>query len=367
MPAVQLAAAGAGPAVRLRRRRQPARLARLPRRRSRRRRIETARAHAAATAPCSPARRALFELAAAPVRQALAAKAVVTPNLAQGAPRPSAPGRPRAVVWASSDKPALTGRGRRSSARCGISAWRTGCGWSASAPSRRRCWRESGLEIEHVGLLSYRGLPRPAARAGARRSWSARSRPAPMPQTQEFVDGKSDVKVIEARLRGLVGVFSRARALCRQRPRRRRSCATTPTRSWLDGLERGAGAAPRPEPAAPWPPHRRAPTRWGRCRGPRRSARAPDADALTLGEVLEAVRFVREQQRDAAGLAASCSTRRTTSGGTRTCGSRWSRASSPPATTITCTSGFREGRAARRRPTPQRRPAFVVGAAAAER
>ncbi len=235
----------------------------------------------------------LFQLLQRHSALPLAGKAVVTPNLAQGAPLPIQPGRPRAVIWASSDKPALTGSRPEveRAVRDFCQAHKLGLVCLGAAPPK--VLAESGLPIEHPGLLSY---PAYLARL---RSLSPSILVCPLetgadPATQDFVDGKSDVKVIEARLCGLIGVFSRALPYLESDLEPAILCGNDYA-SWLDGLERALQRCGSPGPATRWPRHRTAellgPKPWAEA-----LAEARLAEPVTLREVLAGVQFVRAQQ-----------------------------------------------------------------------
>ncbi len=255
--------------------------------------IETASGMLRACAVLSCATLRLCGLLARGSAAWLAGKAVVTPNLAHGAPPGRAPGPPRAVVWASSDKPALTGS-RTEVERavrdfCLAHRLRLVCLGAPPPP----VLAESAVEIEHVGLLSY------ADYLDRLRALSPGILVCPLEtgadaQTQAFVDGKSDVKVIEALLTGLVGVFSRAHPYTDSDLALPILCENTYA-AWLDGLERARQECASPSAALPWPEHRAAellgPAPWAEA-----LARGRLAAPLRLGEVLAGVRFVRAQQ-----------------------------------------------------------------------
>jgi len=226
----------------------------------------------------------------------LAAKAVITPNLASGPPAHPQPGPPKAVVWASSDRPALTAS-RREIERavrdfCLAHKLKVVC-LGAKPPA---ILADSAMEIEHVGLQSYRAyLSRLRTLAPGILVCPLESGDAG--RTQDFVDGKSDVKAIEARLAGLVGVFSRARPYVESDLAPEILCENT-YEAWLEGLARAARSCAAPEPVAPWPAHRNADAA-GSAPWVQALARARLAEPITLAAVLGAVRYVREQQETA--------------------------------------------------------------------
>ncbi len=255
--------------------------------------METASGMLRACAVLSCATPRLFHLLARRSAARLAGKAVVTPNLAHGKPLARVPGPPRAVIWASSDRPALTG------SRAGVErAVRDFC-LAHGLPlvclgaSPSPVLAESAVGIEHVGLLPY------AEYLGRLRTLSPGILVCPLEtsadeQTQAFVDGKSDVKVMEALLTGLVGVFSRAHPYSDSDLTPSILCENT-YEAWLDGLERARQACTGPSLAPSWPEHRAAdllgPAPWAEA-----LARGRLAAPVRLGEVLAGVRFVEAQQ-----------------------------------------------------------------------
>lgn len=122
-----------------------------------------------------------------------------------------APGEPTCIVWASSDKPALTGAylGIVRAIRdfCLAHGLKLVC---IGAPPPDLVL-EAGVATEHLGMMAY------AAYLDRLRGLAPAILVAPLdtgadPVTQDFIDGKSDIKVLEAMTTGLVGVFSDARA-----------------------------------------------------------------------------------------------------------------------------------------------------------
>ncbi len=224
---------------------------------------------------------------------ALAHKAVVTPNLVQGPPMQLAAGLPRALVWASSDVPALTGA-RSDVLRavrdfCLAHRLRVVC-MGAPPPEPLR---DAGLEIEHVGILPYAGY------LEFLRALSPSILVCPLetdadPATQDFVDGKSDVKLLDALLAGMVGVFSDARPYRDSELGPAILCANSYD-AWLDGLERAYRACGQADAPAPWPADREASgaglMAWAEALG-RVRLRTP----LRLAEVRAAIRYVEKRQ-----------------------------------------------------------------------
>ncbi len=216
-------------------------------------------------------------------------KTVVTPNLADGEAVALA-GSPRTLVWASSDKPALSASRREveRAVRDFCLAHRLAIVCVGAKPPA--AFAAAGLELAHVGLLSY------AAYLDTLRAAAPGILLGPLdteadPATQDFIDAKSDVKVIEARLTGLIGVFSRAKPYLDSDLAPGILCDNT-YEAWLDGLERARRLCTQPRDPAPFPPHRST-----EANGPR-----PWADALdrartdfAAADVAAAVGFVRAQ------------------------------------------------------------------------
>ena len=262
--------------------------------------METARALLRNCAVLSCATPLLFSLLQQRAGMRLAAKAVVTPNLAQGVPRAWAPGPPNAVVWASSDQPALTGSRveveRAVRDFCLAHGLRLVC-MGAAPPA---VLAESAVEIEHIGLVSHTEY------LDRLRALSPAILVCPLEtgaeaQTQDFVDGKSDVKMIEARLTGLAGVFSDAAPYRNSDLPGSILCENTHA-SWLAGLEQARLACLHPQPPLPWP-ERRDTTLLGPLPWAEALVQARLPCALTLAEVQDAVRFVQQQQAALLGSA----------------------------------------------------------------
>lgn len=138
-------------------------------------------------------------------------RAITCRNLATEQPPWIAPGEPTCIVWASSDTPALTGAyvGIVRAIRdfCLAHGLKLVC---IGAPPPGLI-RESAAVVEHLGMMPY------AAYLDRLRGLAPGILVAPLdtgadPVTQDFIDGKSDIKVLEAMTTGLVGVFSDARA-----------------------------------------------------------------------------------------------------------------------------------------------------------
>lgn len=181
-------------------------------------------------------------------------RAVTCRNLASEQPPWVAQGAPTCVVWASSDAPALTGSyaGVVRAVRdfCLAHGLRLVC-IGAPPPGLAS---EGGVATEHLGLMPY------AAYLAHLRALAPAILVAPLdtgadPVTQDFIDGKSDIKVLEALVTGLAGVFSDAAAyrdtdlpapiLCRN-----------DYAGWLAGLERARQVCLHGAPRRELPPTR---------------------------------------------------------------------------------------------------------------
>ena len=181
-------------------------------------------------------------------------RAVTCRNLAAEQPPWVPAGVPTCVVWASSDAPALTGSYasivRAVRDFCLAHGLRLVC-IGAPPPG---LMLEGGVATEHLGLMPY------AAYLSHLRALAPAILVAPLdtgadPVTQDFIDGKSDIKVLEALVTGLAGVFSDARAyrdtdlpapiLCRN-----------DYEGWLAGLERARQSCIQGAPRRELPPGR---------------------------------------------------------------------------------------------------------------
>ncbi len=136
-------------------------------------------------------------------------RTVTCRNLATEQPPWVAPGPPSCVVWASSDTPALTGSylGIVRAVRDFCLAYGL-CLVCIGAPPPGLAL-QAGVATEHLGLMPY------AAYLQHLRALAPAILVAPLdtgadPVTQDFIDGKSDIKMLEALVAGLVGVFSDA-------------------------------------------------------------------------------------------------------------------------------------------------------------
>ena len=330
---VQLLLQVARPPLRLRRGRQSARLAQLPRRLPAGDDGDRARAAAALRRPLLrhphpvPAPAAPQRLA--PRRQSGADR----PIWRTDTPAPMQPGRPRAVIWASSDQPALTGsRAGGGAGGARLLPGAQAAAWSAWAPSRRRYWPSPGLPIEHPGLLSY-----PAYLARLR---SLSPADPGLPAGDRRRPGDAGLRRRQERREGDRGAALRPGRRVQPRPplRRKRPRTGDPVRQRLRILARGARARlpalRQPGPAMRWPRHRAAdllgPTPWAEALAGARARPSRSRSARCW----PAVHFVRAQQIGAARLAGVLRRGILPRPGTRTCGWRCSRGSSAPATTI---------------------------------
>lgn len=181
-------------------------------------------------------------------------RAVTCRNLAAEQPPEVAPGEPRCLVWAQSDTPALAGdylevvRAVRDF--CAANGLRLVCIGAPPPP----LIAESGVEVEHIGLLPYH------AYLAQLRALAPGILVAPLetnadPATMAFVEGKSDIKMLEALATGLVGVFSDAVAyrdsdlpapiLCRNE-----------YGAWFKGLDRARRLCREGQPRQRLPDHR---------------------------------------------------------------------------------------------------------------
>ena len=215
--------------------------------------------------------------------------AVVTPNLAFGAARRVA-GPARTVVWASSDMPALAGS--RAAVERAVRDFAVAHGLPVLCIGARapEAFAAAGLAVETSGLLEYPAyLAR--LRAAAPGILVGPLETAADAATQRFVDAKSDIKVIEARLAGLQGVFSAAAPYAQSDLAPEILCENSYD-GWLGGLERARLACERPGPETAWPARRDA----------GQSGLMPWAEALRQAavdvsgaEVMAAVAFVAAQ------------------------------------------------------------------------
>jgi hypothetical protein len=156
---------------------------------------------------CSTAR--LAQLVQKAAAEFVADKTVVTPNLIREQIGPRKAEVPRAVIWCSTDNPALT-QSRVPILKairdfCMAYALKLVC---IGAPPADLL-AESGIEIEHIAAMPY------GEYLFMLRSLAPAILVCPLethadPVTQDFVNAKSDIKILESLAAGLVGVFSRS-------------------------------------------------------------------------------------------------------------------------------------------------------------
>lgn len=219
--------------------------------------------------------------------------AIVTPNLAFGPARRVA-GPARMVVWASSDVPALAGSRAEIERAVRDFAGAHGLPVLCIGARAPEAFAAAGLVVEATGLLAYPAyLAR--LRAAAPGILVAPLETRADTATQGFVDAKSDIKVIEARLAGLQGVFSAAAPYAGSDLAPEILCENSYP-GWLAGLERARLACERPGAAAAWPGRRDADGAglmpWAAAL--RRAAMA-EASQLSGAKVLAALEFVAAQ------------------------------------------------------------------------
>lgn len=174
----------------------------------------------------------------------LADRLVITPNLALTQPAAIEPGLPRAVVWVSSDIPALTGTREavELAARDFCAAHRLRLVCMGATPSGTL--RDAGFPLEHVGVLPH-GAYLESLRSLSPAILVYPLEPAVLPGTQDFIDGKSDVKMLDAAAVGLVGVYSPTKPYTDSNLGSHILCENT-NAGWLDGLRRAYRACARP-------------------------------------------------------------------------------------------------------------------------
>ena len=204
----------------------------------------------AAVISCSTPRLVQLLQAGSGIR--LTDRAVVSPNLAPTPAIPRPPGRPRALIWASSDTPALTAARHliEAAVRDFCIAHRIRLVCLGAKPSATL----AAAGPEHIGLL-----PRAAyldyIRALAPAILVCPLETGAEPGTQDFVDGKSDIKMLDAAMTGLVGVYSDAAPYRETEIAGAILCPNTYD-GWLGGLERGYQACEAGSPALALPPSR---------------------------------------------------------------------------------------------------------------
>ena len=243
----------------------------------------------AAVLSCSTARLGQLLQARGGIR--LADKTIVTPNLATHSAVPRAAGTPRAVIWASSDLPALTAARPLVEAAvrdfCMAHRIKLVCLGAAPGPGL------DGAAIEHVGLL-----PRHAY-LDYIRDLSPAILVCPLEtnadaETQDFVDGKSDVKMLDAAATGLVGVYSDAAPYRDTNLPGAIVCPNT-YEGWLGGLEAAYRACTAGSAAPDLPPARTA--QQGLRPWATALARARLAEPLLLSKLLASYQALEDRRR----------------------------------------------------------------------
>ncbi len=184
----------------------------------------------------------------------LADRTIVTRNLAQDRPALRDPAPPHAVIWASSDRPALTGARDPVIRAVRDHCLAHGLKLVAIGAPPPPAFAAAGLQVDAVGMLPH------AAYREHLRGLSPAILVCPLetegdPGTQDFVDGKSDIKLIEALSCGLVAVVSRAHPYLDSDLATPILCDNT-YESWLDGLDAARAACQSPAPPPDWPEDR---------------------------------------------------------------------------------------------------------------
>jgi hypothetical protein len=180
-------------------------------------------------------------------------KTVVTQNLVRSAPPARAPGPPSCLVWASSDTPALS-ESRLAILKavrdfCLAHKLRLICIGNTPPP----LLLESEVEVEHAGLLPYQNY------LEVLRSLAPAILVCPMEATGDqatldFVNAKSDIKILEALATGAVAVCSAAKPYLESDLPPPILC-TNDYRSWFEGLSKARAACLSGAPApvvSPW-------------------------------------------------------------------------------------------------------------------
>jgi len=161
-------------------------------------------------------------------------KVIVTPNLLREAPAPGPVGRPRFLIWVSSDTPALT-QSRLVIVKairdfCLAHGLKLAC-IGAEPPD---LIAESEVEIVHVRQVPY------GSYLSLLRSFAPGIMACPLETdadngTADFIQAKSDIKMLEALACGLIGVFSRAYPYLESNLPQPILCENT-YRGWMEGL-----------------------------------------------------------------------------------------------------------------------------------
>jgi hypothetical protein len=164
----------------------------------------------------------------------LVEKTIVTPNLLREPPPPRPIGKPRVLVWVSSDTPALTG-----SRADVVKAMRDFC---LSYGMKLVCIgaeppdliAESEVDVLHIRQAPY------GSYISLLRSFAPGIMACPLEAnsaggSDDFIDAKSDIKMLEVLAGGLTGVFSRARPYTESDLPRPILCDNS-YRGWMEAL-----------------------------------------------------------------------------------------------------------------------------------
>ena len=201
---------------------------------------------------CSTAR--LGQLLQTAAMTNLVEKVVVTPNLLREPPPPRLAGKPHAMVWVSSDTPALT-----ASRTEVVKAMRDFClayglKLVCIGVEPPNLIAESDVEILHIRQIPY-GSYLSMLRSFAPAIMACPLEAGAEADTASFIDGKSDIKMLEVLAGGLIGVFSRARPYTESDLPRPILCDNTYS-GWMEGLREGLLRCERAEDAIAIPPGR---------------------------------------------------------------------------------------------------------------
>ncbi len=203
---------------------------------------------------CSTAR--LGQLLNAGATTQVIDKVIVTPNLLREAPPPRPVGTPRFLIWVSSDTPALT-----QSRLAIVKAIRDFC---LAHDLKLACLgaeppdliAESDVDVVHVRQVPY------GSYLSLLRSFAPGIMACPLETdadtgTADFIQAKSDIKMLEALAGGLVGVFSRAYPYTESNLPQPILCENT-YRGWMEALGQAWQQCGQPAVHQTIPPNRHA-------------------------------------------------------------------------------------------------------------